>query len=182
MNTIQTTENQHSRIISQGFGLNSSRHHHDGLRETDEDLIVALGFRAPPVQDGNNFRPKSILLVEDNDDLREVCDMFLNMVGFNVVACADAQIASAAFRSSIPVDLLLSDLEMPGRSGLELARELTGIRPSLPVMIVSGAFITNDMSSEMQMRNWKFLAKPCGLPDILSNLKTLLNAQLQAAA
>ena len=181
MNAIQTTENQHTRIISQGSGLSPSRHH-EGLRETDEGLIVALGFRAPPVQDGNIFRPKSILLVEDNDDLREVCDMFLNMVGFNVVACSDAQIASAAFRSSIPVDLLLSDLEMPGRSGLELARELTGLRPSLPVMIVSGAFITDDMSSEMLMRNWKFLAKPCGLPDILSNLKSLLNPRLQAAA
>ena len=181
MNTIQTTENQHSRIISQGFGPDPSRHH-DGLCETDEGLIGALGFRAPPVHDGSNIRQKSILLVEDNDDLREVVNMFLNMVGFNVVACSDAQIASAAFRSSVPVDLLLSDLEMPGRSGLELARELTNLRPSLPVMIVSGAFITYDMSSEMRVRNWKFLAKPCGLPEILSNLKVLLNPQLQAAA
>ncbi len=181
MNTIQTTENQHSRIISRGFGPYPSRHH-DGLCETDEGLIVALGFRAPPVHDGSNIRQKSILLDEDNDDLREVVNIFLNMVGFNVVACSDAQIASAAFQSSIPVDLLLSDLEMPGRSGLELARELTDLRPSLPVMIVSGAFITDDMSSEMRVRNWKFLAKPCGLPDILRNLKILLDPRLQAAA
>ena len=181
MNPIQATENQHSHIILQSSGVHPSRHH-EGLRETDESLIVSLGFRAPPVQDGSTFRQKSILLVEDNDDLREVCDMFLNMVGFNVVACSDAQSASAAFRSSIPVDVLLSDLEMPGQSGLELARELTNLCPSLPVMIVSGAFITDGMSSEMRVRNWKFLAKPCGLPDILSNLKILLDPRLQAAA
>ncbi len=181
MNTIQTAEHRHSRIISQSSGHYPLRHF-DGLPDMDDALSVALGFRAPRVLDGSSFRPKSILLVEDNDDLREVVDMFLNMVGFHVVACSDAQIASSAFRSSIPVDLLLSDLEMPGRSGLELARELTNIRPSLPVMIVSGAFITNEMSSEMMDRNWKFLAKPCGLPDILSNLKTLLNPQLQLTA
>lgn len=181
MSTIQRTADQHSRIISQGSGSYPLRHH-EGLGEADESFIVSVGFRAPPVQDGSAFRPKSILLVEDNDDLREVVDMFLNMVGFNVVACCDAQVASAAFRSSTPIDLLLSDLEMPGRSGLELARELTDLRPSLPVMIVSGAFITDNMSSEMRVRNWKFLAKPYGLPDILSNLKILLNCQLQAAA
>ena len=55
MNTIQTTETQHGRIISQGIGPSRSRHH-DGLRETAEDLMVALGFRAPPVQDGDGFQ------------------------------------------------------------------------------------------------------------------------------
>ena len=181
MNLIQAAANQPSGIISQGSGSYPSRHH-EGLRETDEGLIVASGIRSPPVQDGDSFRPKRILLVEDDDDLRNICDTFLNMVGFTVVACPDAQIASAAFRSGIPVDVLLSDREMPGRSGLELARELTELRPSLPVMIVSGAFISDDMSFEMRVRNWKFLAKPCGLPDILSNLKILLDPRLQAAA
>ncbi len=179
MNT--TIENLQGPIIAQGSGSYPYRDH-EGLRETDKALAVSLEFRAAPVQDGSILRPKSILLVEDNDDLREVVNIFLNMVGFNVVACCDAQIASTAFRSNIPVDLLLSDLEMPGRSGLELARELTGLRPLLPVMIVSGAFITDDMFSEMRVRNWRFLAKPCGLPDILAHLKILLDPGLQAAA
>jgi DNA-binding NtrC family response regulator len=71
---------------------------------------------------------------------------------------------------------------MPGKSGLELARELTLIRPTLPVLIVSGSQISSDMAFEMESRNWKFLPKPCGLPLILSTLESLLRQDVRQAA
>ncbi len=127
----------------------------------------------------------TVLLVEDNDGLRETTEILLKMTGYRVIACCDAQVASQAFLSvgsAQPIDLLLTDIEMPGRSGIELAQELTLLRPSLPVLIVSGSLISNDLTREMELRNWKFMGKPYHLPALLGTLKTLLRSAPEAAA
>ena len=125
---------------------------------------------------------RTILIAEDNDDLRELMEVFLTMSGFYVVACADAYQAIQAFRVNPAIVLLLTDMEMPGMSGLELARELTAIRPSLPVLFVSGCDLTADMEEEMQERSWIFLGKPYRFPQVLAALEALLDIrQLQAA-
>jgi two-component system chemotaxis response regulator CheY len=118
-----------------------------------------------------------VLLAEDDDDLREVMMISLGEMGYSVTGCSDANLASKAFRGDARIDILMTDLEMPGRSGLELARELTALKPSLAVMIVSGALITPMISAEIKERNWRYIPKPCGLPKILDVLESLLPKQ-----
>ena len=126
----------------------------------------------------------TILSVDDNDDLRYVMALTLGMMGFDVLSCSDAEAASSEFRSRRDVDLLITDLEMPGRSGAALPRELCSLPPSLPVLIVSGAYISPELTREMGERNWQFLAKPYSLPAFSANICALLGArtgQRQAA-
>ena len=127
--------------------------------------------------------PCKILLVDDDDDLRQVIGIGLEMMGHAVVACGDAQQAAAAFRSHGHIDLLLTDYQMPGRSGMELARELTALQSSLPVLMISGGFIPVDLMREMRERDWIFLAKPYSLPAFLASIQSLLarSSQQQAA-
>lgn len=118
----------------------------------------------------------TVLLAEDNADLRETTSMVLRTTGYRVISCSDAEMASHVFRVEerlSPVDLLLTDIEMPGRSGIELARELTSLRLSLPVLIVSGSLIPNSLSQEIEDRNWRFFAKPFRLPALLSTVQEL---------
>ncbi len=124
---------------------------------------------------------QTVLLVDDDDALRQVMEASLSMMGYDVIACPDAQTASLAFHSS-QVDVLLTDLQMPGRSGVELARELTLLHPALPVMIISGSLLTGELSSEIQRRNWRFVNKPCRPPGLAADIQSLLQARHESTA
>lgn len=125
---------------------------------------------------------QTVLLAEDNNDLREAMTYFLETMNFRVVACSNAELASRAFHSSPVVDILLTDLQMPGRSGLQLARELTAFRPSLPVLIVSGSILSDELLDEIKERQWMFLSKPCQLIVLVENIHVLLKTCRRLAA
>lgn len=139
---------------------------------SESDHVHSLAW---PIKQGNDHRP-NILIAEDNPDLLEVLGIFLSLAGFAPVGCCDGQIASAKFRTDTRFALLITDLEMPGKSGLELARELTALQGGLPVLIISGAIITDEMSAEMKARKWVFLAKPYVFPVLLGNVETLIGS------
>ena len=113
---------------------------------------------------------------KDNDSLRELTEVLLSEMGFRVIACPDAENAAQVFvtDSSGSIDLLLTDIEMPGASGIDLARELTRLRPSLPVLIVSGSLVSSDLTREMEDRSWRFVSKPFRPPTLLDAVQELL--------
>lgn len=147
-----------------------------------ERAISPLPLNAPPtletavptarkVMDGGIG---TVLFAEDNDDLRDVTNYFLTLEGFKVIACPDGDQAAAAFSRVDTVDMLLTDFDMPGRSGLELARDLTALCPGLPVVIVSGSIMSDRQLSEIEQYRWIFLSKPCKLPVLLATCQFAL--------
>lgn len=121
-----------------------------------------------------NVLPATILLVDDDEDLRFITELILSMNGYCVVSCSAADLASKTFRNSPSISLLLTDMQMPGRSGIELARELTNIRPSLPVLIVSGRIPTPETQLELRDRHWAFLSKAVDESTLLRTVRSLL--------
>jgi PAS domain S-box-containing protein len=82
---------------------------------------------------------RRILVVEDEDGVRDIVSRILTKAGYEVSAAADPQEAlKACLDSSMHVDVLLSDVIMPGMSGTQLAAELRRSRPDLPVLFMSG--------------------------------------------
>jgi DNA-binding NtrC family response regulator len=124
---------------------------------------------------------KALLLAEDDDDLRLIMEYSLSAMGYLVVPCADASLASAAFRTNA-IDVLLADFEMPGRTGLELARELTAVQPMLPVMVITGSVLSSELLQELQHRQWVYLRKPSDLSVVKSILEKLIHVQDSSAA
>jgi two-component system, NtrC family, sensor kinase len=81
----------------------------------------------------------TVLLVEDNDDVAEVGAGYLRQLGYRVRSVAHAQAALAALRLYGDVDLVFSDILMPGgMNGLELAREISERYPHIPVLLTTG--------------------------------------------
>lgn len=79
----------------------------------------------------------NILVVEDNNDFRELlCDM-LEMLGHSVENEASAEQALAALNANKP-DLVITDLTLPGMSGLELARQIHDSDPEISLILSSG--------------------------------------------
>jgi two-component system NtrC family sensor kinase len=79
------------------------------------------------------------LLVEDNADVAEVAAEYLRQLGYRVRNVAHAHAAMAALRLDADVDLVFSDILMPGgMNGLELAREINKRFPAIPVLLATG--------------------------------------------
>jgi two-component system NtrC family sensor kinase len=81
----------------------------------------------------------TVLLVEDNADVAEVGADYLRQLGYRVRSVANAQAAIAALRLDANVDLVFSDILMPGgKNGLELAHEIGARFPGIPVLLTTG--------------------------------------------
>jgi two-component system NtrC family sensor kinase len=81
----------------------------------------------------------TVLLVEDNDDVAEVSASYMRQLGYRVRSVANVQAALAALRLDPQVDLVFSDILMPGaRNGLHLAREIEERFPDIPVLLTTG--------------------------------------------
>jgi CheY-like chemotaxis protein len=85
--------------------------------------------------DGDN---RTILLVEDDAAVREVTGVLLGGLGYRVLEAAQALAALALLESERAIDLLLTDIAMPGMSGLELAAIAVRRHPALRVVLTSG--------------------------------------------
>jgi nitrogen-specific signal transduction histidine kinase/CheY-like chemotaxis protein len=81
---------------------------------------------------------ETVLLVEDNDDVRAYSVSVLTELGYQVTAAANADAALAVIRGSGRIDLLFTDVVLPGRSGREIADEARTIRPDLKVLYTTG--------------------------------------------
>jgi CheY-like chemotaxis protein len=78
-----------------------------------------------------------ILVVDDDAPVRAIAALLLEQVGFRTVQAGSAVEALAVSKLEC-FDLLLTDVQMPGMDGLELAREMTALHPDLPVVLMSG--------------------------------------------
>lgn len=81
---------------------------------------------------------KTALLVEDEEVVRTVLTWQLQEMGLRVDVAASAEEALDMVAAGAAVDIAIVDLVLPGRSGLDLAATLHGLRPALPVLMLSG--------------------------------------------
>ena len=122
----------------------------------------------------SELTPSMILLVDDDPDVRLLTRTFLEHEGYSVFSSGDAERAVQIFRSVPQIDLLVTDLYMPGRSGMELGRELKAIRKELPVLLISGGTLEEGQVAGLQAEGWCFLSKPFGLPELLATVHRIL--------
>lgn len=79
----------------------------------------------------------TILAVDDEPLIRELLMCVLDMLGYLYLTAASGEDALAQLRSGTKVDMLISDIRMDGMDGTELAREVRGFKPDLPILFVS---------------------------------------------
>jgi two-component system cell cycle sensor histidine kinase/response regulator CckA len=96
------------------------------------------GLDAPTLPARPRAGTQTVLLVEDEDGLREMVKRFLLRQGYTVLAAGGADEALRLFDQNPAIDVLLTDVVMPGASGPELVRQLVARRPGLKAIYMSG--------------------------------------------
>lgn len=127
-------------------------------------------------QDATELHNPTILLVDDDPDIRSLTRTFLEHESYQVLSSGDPDRAAHIFQTAPHVDLLITDLYMPQRSGMDLARQIKALRQDLPVLIISGGLVPTTLQQQLNLQGWSFLPKPFALPQLLSAVHLILNS------
>jgi two-component system, cell cycle sensor histidine kinase and response regulator CckA len=115
-----------------------------------------------------------ILLVEDDAAVRSVTERGLRARGYEVTAVYSSEDALALGDALGTVDMLLTDVRLPGISGLDLAAKLREALPLLPVLVMSGHVEDPRQQAALTAGKYAFLAKPFSLAGLLLRLREVL--------
>lgn len=90
------------------------------------------------MSEGSGDRP-TVLVVDDEEDLRDIMRRMLERRGFATLIAGDAETAITTCREHAgPIDVLVTDLGLPGVSGGDLSRKAMELRPDMAVVYISG--------------------------------------------
>jgi DNA-binding response OmpR family regulator len=116
---------------------------------------------------------KKILLVEDERPLCLLYEEELSREGYEITAVMDAEAALAALRSTV-FDLIVTDIRMPGKNGIELITEIMGLRKDIPI-IINSAY----QSYKEDFMTWAadaYVVKSSSLDELKAKIKNLIGA------
>lgn len=124
-------------------------------------------------------RRPTVLVADDEDPVRAMVRETLERHGYEVLAARDgAEALELAQRAPAGIDLLLTDVAMPGMSGIELARRLREARPGLRVLYMSGS-PGEEVSRDLELRaGTQFLAKPLKPSALAARVREMLEEPL----
>jgi two-component system, cell cycle sensor histidine kinase and response regulator CckA len=127
-------------------------------------------------------RSATILVVDDEPTLRAVIRRCLVRQGYTVLVAEDGQRALALARSSGVIDLLITDVVMPGITGLELGRLLRLERPELRVLFISGFTFEEAVPAPDLAKGMAYLPKPFETTALTSKVQELLSTSTSQRA
>jgi DNA-binding NtrC family response regulator len=127
---------------------------------------LKLSHRAP-----DRSLPATVLIVEDDPILRFTLATELGQAGFGVREAASTDEAEAVLGTGAPIDLIVTDIEMPGsRNGLELAKIVRAFHPHMRVIVVSGIVPSSGIVGVADA----FFGKPYDTDRLILRIRSLL--------
>ena len=127
----------------------------------------------PTLPSGNGLR---VLLVEDNQWVRQSTALLLTDNGYKVYEATNAEKALSLFyQEKGEFDLVISDVIMPGRSGIELLDPLLDINPKVPVLLCSGYIDNKEQFEEIIRKRIPYIQKPYANHELLLAIKEIID-------
>jgi len=116
-----------------------------------------------------------IILAEDNDILRKSLSFFLESKGFSVDQFSDGKDALDAIEAN-QYDLILTDINMPGKSGMEITQYVReSINSDVPIIILTSSGVEQTELDSFDIGANEFIAKPVSPAVLLVRINKLLN-------
>lgn len=163
--TVYATVKQHGGHISYQS--------QEGSGSTFRIYFPRVPVAAAPVRVRRH--PGPILLVEDEDPLREFGRVVLDRAGYDVIEASDAgEAIELCEKEKPPISLIFTDVIMPVMSGPEMTRRLSKIYPGIPVLYTSGYTRSVVVENGSQTTDFEFLQKPYTSQELLHRLSQIL--------
>jgi DNA-binding NtrC family response regulator len=139
--------------------------------ELEDDMTLQ-----PCVYANDRPRRRTILLVEDEPFVREATCSILESAGFEVLPAGDARDAMKVYEEcQRGIDLVMTDMVLPGRSGLQLGQDLREHSPEVVVLVTSG-YGNPEYETEAPESRTYFLAKPYSRRTLVEKIEKILGA------
>lgn len=113
-----------------------------------------------------------LLLVEDNQNQREILAGFLTNNGFDVISASDGDEGIHLFKENL-VDIVITDFRMPNKNGFELLQAVRRINPLAAVIVITAFSDVNDAVSVIKEGAMDYILKPINLPELLTKIKSI---------
>ncbi|WP_315387899.1 response regulator [uncultured Stenotrophomonas sp.] len=131
---------------------------------------------APATAQAQRGHAERILLVDDTESVRMMVREMLVEAGYQVVEATNAQQALLELHSGREVQLLLSDVGLPGMNGRELADAARALRPVLPVLFITGYTESAAVRDEFLGEGMSLLPKPFSVHDLLRSVRAMFGS------
>jgi DNA-binding NtrC family response regulator len=127
-------------------------------------------------RDGKGYGgTETILLVDDDKNIREVLKEILDRFGYSVLVAGSGEESLEIYRAEKgKIALVLMDLNMPGMGGRQCLTELLDFEPSVKVIVTSGHCTPGEVDETMQLGAAAFLTKPYHHSDLLKIIRETL--------
>lgn len=134
-----------------------------------------------PRGEGVSVSAARVLIVEDNPGALEALSMLLEDEGFDVIPAPNGRIALERFDTANP-DVVLTDLHMPGISGLDVLAAVLERAPNVPVVMMTSDFTPENISCAFRGGAADFMAKPLVIETIATILRNAMTRDAHADA
>lgn len=117
--------------------------------------------------------PQSILVIDDDADMRRVLSDVLVDSGFRVMEASTGQ-EGIGVAESEPVDAVILDKEMPGMNGLDVLSFLRRRRPGLPIIVITAFGGREDAEESRRRGAWFYLEKPFRMATVVEAVQAVI--------
>lgn len=123
--------------------------------------------------------PETVLVVDDEDLIRETVALALGEQGYTVLQSADGRQALEMVHSSERLDLVILDLMLPSLNGLDLCRLLRREGNSVPILMLTAKSSETDRVVGLELGADDYLTKPFGMRELIARCRSVLRRQQQ---
>ncbi|MCI5146023.1 MAG: sigma-54-dependent Fis family transcriptional regulator [Candidatus Electrothrix sp. AR3] len=114
-----------------------------------------------------------ILIVDDEQSMRDFLGILFTREGYEVTSAADA-VAALKISKKEKIDIVITDIRMPGMNGLELLKELKQRFPVLPVIMITAFASPDDAVQAMKSGAFDYITKPFNVDEIVNVIKAAI--------
>lgn len=164
-------------ISSKVLDLDGIPHIISIIRDISDQKIFENGLPQPRMEKTKECSvensPKTILVIEDEDMVRDMAVKALKVFGYKTLDACDGEAGAALFKKHhTSIDAVLLDIIMPKMSGTETFRQLLKINPNVKVIVASG-HVTNDDQKKIFTRACAYLEKPYQIMELKQTLESI---------
>jgi DNA-binding response OmpR family regulator len=131
------------------------------------------GAGAAQARSGSSPKLQTILLIDDDENLRDTVSLALEREGYRTVQAAEGK---AGFEQALLLrpDLLLVDLRLPGMSGVEICKQLRGAEVATPIIVLSAVGDEIDKVLLLEIGADDYVVKPFGARELVARIRAVL--------